>query len=703
MTSPLRIAPTPKPTVLSPLESLRAAITDPCFQGDVFSPSRGDKLFYPACQVRECNREAITQLAGGLCTSHRYRFRRDFMGSAAELLKVPAPDVAAWLAEQTPFPDNDPLTYSFEGLPALLSAEIRLCFQEKARLGDPVRSRSWRLLLSEIRHATSVFDLTPLTAREIVVRRPPAQHLPVLVPEQLGSESKALLRDIINVAAVHHAPVPLYDRDVWFDYDWGIARKAGARTPDSVVFRDFHSPAIRQWAKDYAQHLIRGRRLTFSAILNWVKTIQHFDRFLAETRPDFKSLDELDREVALDFITWVQSDSGLKGHYANYISAVATVIQTHNALGWTPTLQPGFKILRGEGPRGEAPVAKPLHPRVVNYLMSPAFLNSIPRDVRNALVIARYCGLRVSSISHLAFDPLVETRGGLNLKYFNEKRQRVPLLPIREPAVVKAIEDQQAFVRERFGREVTWLFPALNANPNGDLRKSGKSLMAAMTRYLSRIDVRDEKGNPLDFEWNRMRDTVATELLNAGHDPWAVARWLDHKDLQSLPHYGEYHADTLRKELDDGPVINRQGVVVYEQPRAPDELDADVLRKRLERQINTVPGGGCNLPAREACPTPPLPCYGCNHFGTGPSKISELLGHFKESQQLVMAHKHQGREKAALKELEMSRDLRAVTRTVASWMRANPAELTQAQRKFMEEHAKSFDEVLAEEGTAADD
>lgn len=220
------------------------------------------------------------------------------------------------------------------------------------------------------------------------------------------------------------------------------------------------------------------------------------------------------------------------------------------------------------------------------------------------------------------------------LRYQQTKIDGAPATILVGADVVQIVEEQQAWVRERWNLEPTqslrYLFPRLAGNRKGT-RAWETSHYDLVLRQLSDIlELRDEGGRPLRYSHShRLRHTKATTLLNAGAPIHVVQRYLGHRSPEMSMRYAATLASTAEREFLALAKIGRDG---RESAMAPhDMLDLLQLDKRTDR---VLPNGYCLLPPTRSCEKGNA-CHGCDHFATDRSHLPEIRRQHAETEQLV--------------------------------------------------------------------
>lgn len=678
---------------LTPLERLEYAIRQE-FKVEVFEPPHGHLSLYPACHFNDCER---VRSNGRFCGMHEARFARHFgkassTGTFSEFESFVRDPGIHGVGRNREFAKP---AFSLIGLHPRLANELRLVLQETCdnpETGVYIRANFWKPLVGHMRaiKLESVFDLTGMTARDVVMVNP--QHIDLNLDgfPNLGKVLQATLRRAIRLSAYLYEPIPVYQRDSWRPLDFSIRDTALGVNQSSLNFYPIKAQWLKAWFKRYMLHNIKILTKTWGTLLTDVHDIRYFDQFLEQYDRKIKAPEQIDRKLLDDFVMFLHSGNATISYggeerplqargIKSVLVTVRDLLMVHRLEEWEPKLKPTAELRIGyikEPP----PQPKPIDPFILNQIMSRDFLNKIERSLANAIVIARYQGLRPSSLVELKYDCLSYSSENSDLPvltYKNVKLKRYAEQPILHKAVVDAIHDQQRFVREKFSEESPWLFPRLQRNPDGKVRRDSSGMQSTLMYYSQTLGmIRDRQGNPTYVAWGQFRDTRATELLNQGVHPIIVAEWLNHKNLSSLDHYARVHTDTMRREISkkENVMIDLTGDEIS-VPREEDGLitNVETMRQMVKRGVNTVMGGVCTLPVQETCSSMHA-CFSCKKFATSPSHLPELLKHLQHSSLLVVAHEANGHQRKAAKEKAESQNVKKVINVIMQWLESHPEE-----------------------------
>ena len=233
-------------------------------------------------------------------------------------------------------------------------------------------------------------------------------------------------------------------------------------------------------------------------------------------------------------------------------------------------------------------------------------------------------------------DPATVPEGGMvaRLRYQQTKIDGAPATILVGADVIQIIEEQQAWVRERWNlgpeQSLRYLFPRLAGNRKGNRAWETSHYDLVLRRLSDMLELSDANGRPLRYSHShRLRHTKATTLLNAGAPIHVVQRYLGHRSPEMSMRYAATLASTAEREFLTLTKIGRDGRETAIAPR--DMLDLLQLDKRTDR---VLPNGYCLLPPTRSCDKGNA-CHGCDHFATDRSHLPEIRRQLAGTEQLI--------------------------------------------------------------------
>lgn len=648
-----------------PEARLRAALS-PRFLADVVVPTPDDvALWGRRCAVRGCEgwdchgrRSCVLSTAGG-CTTRAAASR---CGAG----RGPEPTSGA-----TSSPATTPYTVdrSATTIPASISPAcprgLSLSCACWWRSAAYAKRRCSADEYAHIKKAALTAGLSTLIVPELRAEDRWLTTLPVPGALRLSSRQVlAHLRFAVSIVGDTGWPVPLMDRDRWYEHDFD---GRGSRTK-TITWTGFGQPWFKAWVKRWVDdRMAAGWR--FNTAVGYTGRLLPFSRFLAQQRPDVSGPQDLTRQLLLDYVAWVKRQPGVAAsNRQGVVSVLKVLMDDHRLDAWSPRIPETAILRRGELPRREQVLPRPIEDHVLRQILNEADLARARPDLRVQLLILDGHGFRLGTIVELGIDCLGEDADGFpTLRYRNTKRGRERLHPVRSPVVAAAIQAQQVRARARHP-DTPWLFPAVMSNVLGQRHATTSAVRGAFNDYLETINLRHVDGTPAHVTPHQFRHTFATRELNNGASQEVVQELLDHDDPKMTRGYARLSGRRLREEFVAAARFNASGERL--EALLPDSPLADVawMKERLNRARVTLPNGYCSLPLQQTCEVQNA-CLDCTgYFVTTPAFLPAHEAQYASTVELITAAEEAGQTRIA----EKNRTVLVKLDTLIASLRAAP-------------------------------
>lgn len=586
------------------LDRLRAALCQEMLGGSYTPALEEVGLWGRPCAVDGCRVDCVTGAQVGLCRKHRYQW-----------IASDRPDPTAFAASPSSFYTAGrsrrlkESRFVFDGLSEPLASELRLLVQTRRDQAAAVlRTVDFAMLRRIALEAgmRSLFDHLDDPPEEPVKYRNPG-----LLPPAFRTGHNRVRSHVafaMATAASVYWPKDLLDRDYWLPADLGVVSHGRIR---SVSFTGFKLPWVRTWVKRWAKYRLETN-WKWTTAGSYLPRLLYLDRFLGEEHPGVTSQSELTRSVLLDFVAWVNRMPHEATNRQGIISTLCVMLEDHRLNEWRPALPVTAVIRRGEMPTRKQMLPRPIDDFVVAQITDPAKLATMPLWLGHWIVIMFEHGLRSADLATLEIDCLGRDADGQpTLRWFNNKRNRERLHPIREPGVVKAIEAQQRWARAQWPA-TTWLFPKLTGNVSGERPMVYSTVELALRRWMTATGVVTRDGSAARVTLHQFRHTFGTRELNNGVPHHVVQQLLDHDSPEMTSGYARLTNKTLRTEFVKAARFNLDGDLI---PALPDDPTADAawMKEQLNRSKVTLPNGFCTLPLQQSCDAQNA-CLDCQPF-----------------------------------------------------------------------------------------
>lgn len=570
----------------TPLVELLRARVRPEFLVAVYHPDRADPVLWgPSCAVPDCPGALVPITGDRLCHVHHKRFRRS-QAPLAEFLRSPE------------------LHSTVKGRPApVIEADVRRNYQFncselsgqlqlEVQYGLQTRhdGRHFRLFARNYRLA--VEWLATRGVDSILSLPWDRKHGELFGDLERGAT--AFVRHTRDALLVLQEPARLEDLRVWRPRHFpGVTVAASTRSAPMDWGR-----IAQPWLVEAAMRWLKLRLASVgwsTAHVNYSGLVE-LSEFLAQRSTPVRGMDELTRQLLVDFLVWMRNTHGDGETNTKWISAVRLFLNDYRVNGWEPHLPPNAVLQPGEAPAIPQKGPRNLSDVTMSVLTDEENLAGLPLYVLVATVVAIRQGLRIGSVLALTLDCLTEdSKGRPVLRYWNTKRKRMATMPVLFDDVVAVIRRQQEAVGARFpDGGAKWLLPALYGNVDGTKSLAYATIRDALLDWCRRLEVTEP------VTWHRFRHTFAMQLLNDGASVSLVQRLLDHSGPRAVAVYAQLTDQTVRTEWEKVRRVDADGQPVVFSKDA-EMADAEWAKDEYARLKVTLPNGYCSLPLQQAC------------------------------------------------------------------------------------------------------
>uniref|UniRef100_UPI00138AB012 hypothetical protein n=1 Tax=Arthrobacter sp. H14 TaxID=1312959 RepID=UPI00138AB012 len=382
-----------------------------------------------------------------------------------------------------PLAHNHP-PYDFTDLPPALSLELRLLLQSRLDANRTMlRRHEYQHIRKQALNAkmNSLLEGTETLTDCIYMSNTP-------VPPCFTASSnavKAHVRFAIAVAAEIGWPLDLMDRDRWYEHDYG---RENARVK-TLSFAGFESHWVKQWAKQFIHYeLTIGK--AWSTAISYGCRFLPFARFVARNHPEMRGPQDVNRKFLLEYIGWINRQPNVAASQRQALaSAVRVLLEEHRVNEWTPHIPETAVIRQGELPKRAEALPRPIDERVLRQIFNPTNLILASPQLGLLLHLLDAHGFRAGTVVSLEIDCLTEDADGFPaLRYWNRKRTRERLHPVRDPQLPDLIREQQHRARTQHPN-TTYLFPKKVANVAANQHYPVSTLQVAFAAYLKQAGV----------------------------------------------------------------------------------------------------------------------------------------------------------------------------------------------------------------------
>lgn len=411
--------------------------------------------------------------------------------------------------------------------------------------------------------------------------------------------------------------LPISD-DVWNVADLGV-KVLGTGSRKKFNFTNIHQPWFKELVKKFVKFAaFRGR--ANETIQGYITNLNTFSDFLDKHYPEITSISEIDRELIIDYGSYVNKLNYTNTTANNKMGSLQTFIQIGNVNKWFAT----NSYLFLEEDRLRQTEIKPRY--IPEYVLKQLDKHKykLPTPVKTMISVMRETGVRYSTLATIPFDCLeLDSSNKWWIKFCRVKIPKETRLPITEQ-LAQEIKEQQNFLKQHFKKN-KYLFTARKKGSYGDIfipQHNKLMLLGSFFLYLNKLSreckITDENGEIYIITSHQFRHTFGTEAINNGVPQHIVQELLGHESPQMTSVYAHIHDETLRKELDKfhkNRTIDITGQIV--------ELEFYCNSQDLQwftKEISAIalPSGYCGRPKMlgDCDIAGDVGCYICPHFRT---------------------------------------------------------------------------------------
>lgn len=399
----------------------------------------------------------------------------------------------------------------------------------------------------------------------------------------------------INKAAKCH-DLKENEKDIWDirKLDINVTGFNSARPRYTINFENIKQPRIRKVVKKYEYERLKSSK--YSTVIDDLKAINLFSVFLYETYPEIESLDQLTRDVVLEFLGYIETLDmchTTKGQRKGCLRVFLNLIVMY---GWKDT--PKEKLInKSDYGKKVRMLPKPIDSMVLKELNDN--VKYLPSDIRRMVYVIQNIGMRVNELCKLKIGSVKKDgEGDYFLEYYQSKVEKYNRIPIKNE-VAHVLLEQEKESLERFP-QTKYIFTRNGLRPIGQ-----ESFSYHINRLAFERNIRDEQGNLYRFKSHHFRHTVATKYVNNGMEPNMIRMMLGHKKIKSIMSY---------IDLRDATVIDAMEDVLNEQNKMLTTLVGDVKEIIEPESYVDLVNGKCFKKNTERMCEKANKCYQCSMF-----------------------------------------------------------------------------------------
>lgn len=316
-------------------------------------------------------------------------------------------------------------------------------------------------------------------------------------------------------------------------------------------------------------------------------------------------------------------------------------------------------------------IDKVTDPKLINLIITTAIKdlerkqNIIPAA---AIVITSQIGLRISEIITIETG-CIKTIGGDKMIDCSTTKLHAERIEVMKPAnelvqlAVSTLEEYSKSYREESG--LSYLFLNKKRNATGlpvqlvDHPNWNKNYMRP---WIKKHNLKDSKGEPINFTSHTFRHVFATYALKDGASIETISALMNHKSIRGTQHYTHLIEEEVKEKfaqvLNEGAILSgKRALQIKDKLKENNPFNGktveqvDKLRKAMKIQV--LSHGLClHHPMRnEPCEGDGV-CLGCHNFVTTPNFLDVHRGRLKRVQDELARAPETGPFESKLKHME---------------------------------------------------
>lgn len=390
-------------------------------------------------------------------------------------------------------------------------------------------------------------------------------------------------------------------------------------------------------------YYIASRSYKWATLRNYLNDITTFSDFLVTQYPQVTDFSELNRQLIIDYLLYLNERGNSPGVRKYKISSLRVFLSEGVSNEWFDV--PAHLIRSEDYPKRAKPLPRYIPEEVISQLLEN--LDQLPEVVARMVLVLLECGFRISEACQLPINCLQQdARGDWSIKYTNWKMNRETIKPISQE-LASVIQKQHKYIKEALGNNFQYLFCGSRRGRNekwagGFVPEPKVLLINTLLYYLKKLArdcvIKDSSGSIWNFQSHQFRHTAGTRMINMGVPQHIVQKFLDHDSPEMTMVYAHIHDETLRKEIDkyhESRVVNFQcETVELESTVLASNDDLEWFKKNVLAMA--LPHGYCGRPKLLGfCNLPTESCYDCPHWRTNKNFLPVLKDTLERTNSII--------------------------------------------------------------------
>lgn len=453
------------------------------------------------------------------------------------------------------------------------------------------------------------------------------------------NERSNIVNFVFKIININNAAKQRYlkekDKDTWDirRLDIKVDGFNAARPRYIINFNKIKQEKIREVVKKYEYERLKTKK--YACIIDDLKAINIFSKFLYDNYPHIISLDMLTRDIVLKFLEYVEQLDMKHTTKAQRKGCIRVFLNLIVLYGWENT--PKIKLIsKDDYTKRVVTIPKPIDSEIIKKLNNN--LKYLPKEIGRMVIVIENVGMRVNELCTLKVGSVKkDLEGDYFLEYYQSKTNKSSRIPITNE-IAEVLLQQETEVLN-INKNAKFIF-----SKNGERPISQESFSYHINKLAFEREIRDSNGKLYRFRSHHFRHTVATNYVNNGMEPNMIRLMLGHANMKSIMSY---------IDLRDSTVINEMSEILDEQNKLIQNLNEDKSISDLE-SIELV-NGACYKPfTGDECKCI-TKCYSCSMFKFDEEDRKELLDYLERIKENIAYTEKNGFERMA----EVNKNIKA--------------------------------------------
>ena len=442
-----------------------------------------------------------------------------------------------------------------------------------------------------------------------------------------------------------------YDKDIWDVRKLNInVNISESRARYTINFTNILQGKIRDVCKKFIFNRLKHKSM--ATVLEDMKCLKLFSKFINEKHPEITSLTELDRAIMEEYFAYVRTSEINTRGVSKRIGGLKLFFETLQLMG------------EEEAPLKTLIISKDYHTKdkaLPKYFSDNELkqlnehINELPLQIARMFFVIENVGMRISDLCPMKVDCLKLTKKeNYLLRYYQSKSKKWNTVPIND-IVANTIEAAIEKSKEEFGDTCKYVFAQ-----SKNRAISSDTFSYHMNQLSFNNNIFDDTGNLLRIKSHVFRGTVATQYANLGIDLNVIKMMLGQSSLGVLKHYVTIHDVSMIECMksitseDNEYIANIGNIENIDRSKISDD---NVIATPL-------PNGSCTKALGSGKCAHANACYSCRMFKPNKKYLNLYKRQLQEAEQNIEISEINGFERLKQINIDLKNDLSKIIKAI---------------------------------------